>query len=160
MLLQNANGQVIQRIDYSGGTPFSIADIAPAGYVQDHWMLNNKFAIDGGVRLESQSVTHTFRAAPRAGFSWSPNASSRTVIRGGAGVFYDYVPLNVYAFNNYPQQTVTNYDSTGAVIGLPVSYLNLTQQAASRFPLSIATTSTPEILRPTALRGISRLNAR
>ncbi len=57
------------------------------------------------------------------------------MIRGGAGVFYDYVPLNVYAFNNYPQQTVTNYDNTGAVIGLPVSYLNLTQQAASRFPL-------------------------
>ena len=135
VLLQNPNGQVIQRIDYSGGSPFSITDVAPAGYVQDHWMLNNKFAVDGGVRLESQSVTHTFRAAPRAGFSWSPNASSRTVIRGGAGVFYDYVPLNVYAFNNYPQQTVTNYDSTGAVVGLPVSYLNLTQQAASRFPL-------------------------
>ncbi len=118
VLLQNANGQVIQQIDYSGGTPFSITDIAPAGYVQDHWMLNNKFAIDGGVRLESQSVTHTFRAAPRAGFSWSPNANSRTVVRGGAGVFYDYVPLNVYAFNNYPQQTVTNYDNTGAVVGL------------------------------------------
>ena len=32
-------------------------------------------------------------------------------------------------------RTVTNYDNTGAVIGLPVSYLNLTQQAASRFPL-------------------------
>jgi Carboxypeptidase regulatory-like domain/TonB-dependent Receptor Plug Domain len=135
VMLQDTDGQVIQRIDYSGGAPFSITDIAPAGYVQDHWMLNNKVAIDAGVRLESQSVTHTFRAAPRAGFSWSPNASSRTVIRGGAGVFYDYVPLNVYAFNNYPQQAVTNYDSTGAVIGLPVTYLNLTQQAASRFPL-------------------------
>ena len=135
VLLQNTDGQVIQRIDYSGGSSFSINDIAPAGYVQDHWMLNNKFALDAGLRLESQSVTHTFRAAPRAGFSWSPNASSRTVIRGGAGVFYDYVPLNVYAFNNYPQQTVTNYDSTGAVIGVPLTYLNLTQQAATRFPL-------------------------
>jgi len=135
VLLQNTNGQLIQKIDYSGGSSFSITDIAPAGYVQDHWMINNKLAFDAGVRLESQSVTHTFRSAPRAGFSWSPNASSRTVIRGGAGVFYDYVPLNVYAFNNYPLQTVTNYDSTGTVIGSPITYLNLTQSAASRFPL-------------------------
>ncbi len=135
VLLQNTKGQLIQRIDYSGGSSFSITDIAPAGYVQDHWMINNKLAFDAGVRLESQSVTHTFRSAPRAGFSWSPNASSRTVIRGGAGVFYDYVPLNVYAFNNYPLQTVTNYDITGTVIGAPITYLNLTQSAASRFPL-------------------------
>ena len=55
VLLQNANGQMIQRIDYSGGTPFSITDIAPAGYVQDHWMLNDEFAIDGGVRLNRKA---------------------------------------------------------------------------------------------------------
>jgi len=135
VLIQDASGQLIQRVDYSGGNPFAISDVAPAGYVQDHWMLNNKFALDAGIRLESQSVTHTFRSAPRAGFSWSPNASSRTVIRGGAGVFYDYVPLNVYAFNSYPQQTITNYGPGGTVLGSPITYLNLMQPAGmSNFP--------------------------
>ncbi len=68
VLLQNTSGQVIQQIDYSGGSSFSITDIAPAGYVQDHWMINNKLAFDAGVRLESQTVTHTFRSCTASWF--------------------------------------------------------------------------------------------
>jgi len=45
------------------------------------------------------------------------------------------VPLNPYAFSSYPQQTVTLYNNAGGVIGSPIQYINLTQQAAeSKFP--------------------------
>ena len=35
-----------------------------------------------------------------------PNAG--TVVRAGMGLFYDRVPLNVYSFDHYPNQMVTN----------------------------------------------------
>jgi len=133
--LQNANCQVIQQIRYVGGKPYYVADTEPSIYAQDHWILNPHLALDAGIRLERQTVTSTTRAAPRAGFVWSPGDSGKTIVRGGIGVFYDSVPLDVYAFNSYPNQIITTYDARGLPVGPPVRYLNITAKAAnSTFP--------------------------
>ena len=133
--LENASGQHIQQIRYVGGKPYYVSDTEPALYGQDHWILNPHFALDAGIRLEGQTVTSTTRAAPRTGFVWSPGDSGTTVIRGGIGVFYDSVPLDVYAFNSYPNQLITTYNAQGLPVGPPVRYLNITSQAAeSNFP--------------------------
>ena len=135
VLIENSTGQLASRIDFSGAGSFALSDLEPSFFVQDHWVLRPNFALDLGMRLESQTITHTFRIAPRAGFAWTPDQSQTTVIRGGIGVFYDNVPLNTYAFSSYPQQTVTMYNGAGGVIGSPIQYINLTQQAAeSKFP--------------------------
>lgn len=127
VLLQDNNGALIQRIDFAGGKPYSVADTEPAIYVQDHWVMTTRFALDAGLRMEGQTITHTFRTAPRAGFVWSPQQSGKTVVRGGIGVFYDAVPLDVYAFGSYPRQTVTSYDSSGAVTSVQ-PFVNVTSQ--------------------------------
>lgn len=129
--LRDNSGNLLQRIDFTGGAPYSLTDTEPAVYVQDHWVMNPQFALDMGVRVEAQTVTHTFRTAPRTGFVWSPEKSRKTVIRGGIGVFYDAVPLDVYAFNSYPQQTVTSYNSSGAVTSIQ-HFVNVTDQQAEK----------------------------
>ena len=135
VLIEDSTGHLASRTDFSGTGSFAVSDLEPSLYVQDHWVLRPNFALDLGMRWESQTITQTVRTAPRAGFAWTPDQSQTTVIRGGIGIFYDNVPLNTYAFSSYPQQTVTMYSSAGGVIGSPIQYINLTQQAAeSEFP--------------------------
>jgi hypothetical protein len=123
--LTDANGRPLQDISYSGAGKYDLSDVEPAAYFQDHWMAKKSLALDAGVRWETQSITSTMRLAPRAGFAWTPfKASPSTVLRGGMGVFFDAVPLNVYAFRSYPEQTVTTYDSAGNVSDGPRLFHN------------------------------------
>ena len=134
VLIDDAGGHLLRQIDFSGAGAFDLADTEPAAFAEDHWVLNSHLAIDAGLRLEAQSITSTTRTAPRTGFEWTPDVG-KTVVRGGIGVFYDSVPLDVYAFNSYPEQTITTYNLSGIPVGPPVQYINLTAQAAhSTFP--------------------------
>lgn len=136
VLIQDAAGHPIQRIDFTGGSSFGVSDLEPAVYVQDHWVMNSHFALDTGARFEAQTITNTTRSAPRTGFVWSPGNEAKTIVRGGIGVFYDYVPLDLYAFGKYPAQTITTFNGSGGVIGAPAQFVNLTQSAAQAgFPL-------------------------
>ena len=133
-VLQNTNGLPLQRIDFVGGKPFDLSDLEPAFFIQDHWVINPHLAFDAGVRLEAQSITSTTRTAPRGGFVWSPGSTANT-IRGGMGIFYDSVPLDIYAFNSYPEQVITTIQLGGTTDWPSGRYINLTDQAVqSEFP--------------------------
>jgi hypothetical protein len=134
VLIENSSAQLLQRVDFVGGKPFDLSDLEPAFFVQDHWAISSHLALDMGVRYEEQSITSTTRTAPRGGFVWSPD-SGRTTVRGGMGLFYDSVPLDIYAFNSYPSQLITTYGPNGLPVGPPIHYINLTDQAVqSKFP--------------------------
>jgi hypothetical protein len=70
-------------------------------YVQDEWKATPSLTINAGLRYDLQWLqtvnTDTNNLAPRAGFAWTPTASRHTIVRGGAGLFYDRVPLRAVA---------------------------------------------------------------
>ncbi len=47
---------------------------------------------------------------------WTPFAGGRTIVRGGIGVFFDRVPLNVYGFAFYPDEIITLYTPDGSIV--------------------------------------------
>lgn len=127
--VRDTAGQLLKRIEFAGGSPYNRNDLELAAFGQDHWLVTSKLALDLGLRLERQGITETVRLAPRAGLAWTPFGNQRTVIRGGMGIFYDRVPLNVYSFSTFPEQVVTSYGPGGVVIDGPRRFLNITDQA-------------------------------
>lgn len=120
----DAAGQMTQQISFFGGREFRMADNEFALFAQDHWAVTKRLAFDLGVRGESQEVSDSVRVAPRAGFVWAPFAKAGTTVRGGFGVFYDRVPLNVYAFSHYPKEQVQNFLPDGEPAGDPFIFAN------------------------------------
>ncbi|HEY2932597.1 MAG TPA: TonB-dependent receptor [Acidobacteriota bacterium] len=77
-------------------------------YLQDSWKVRPNFTLNLGLRydvelrpktsnvvnaappfqFEFRSVNDTDNFAPRAGFSWDPGGSGKTVLRGGYGLYY------------------------------------------------------------------------
>jgi hypothetical protein len=130
----DSSNQLIERITFSGGQPFRVSDTEYALFAQDHWVVSPNLAFDLGLRAESQEVSETLRLAPRAGVVWSPFGGSATVVRAGAGLFYDRVPLNVYSFGQYPNQIVTMYDGAGQISSGPFVYTNGLGEVSAHAP--------------------------
>jgi hypothetical protein len=130
--IESTSGTLLKRIQFAGGDKFSKSDFEFAAFAQDHWTLNARLAFDAGVRMDRQNITDTVRFAPRTGFALTPFKNKSTIIRGGAGVFFDHVPLNVYAFEHYPQQLVTTYDTNGNLLDGPRLFQNVIDITGSR----------------------------
>ena len=135
VLIKDNQGQLVKRIDWVGGQTFDRTDLETAFFGQDHWVITRKLAMDVGTRFERQGITDSTRVAPRVGLAWTPFANQQTTIRGGFGLFYDRVPLSVFAFNGYPEQVITTFGPNGEITDGPRHFINITDRAETRFPL-------------------------
>ena len=115
-----------------GPTQFTLSNGIPiqgvrqfdlGAFVQDDWRFKQNLTIQMGVRYETQNNIRDHNDwAPRLAFAWAPGAkkgqNSKTVIRGGFGMFYDRLDesdtLQALRFNGTTQ---TNYNITGGSAG-------------------------------------------
>ena len=76
--------------------------------------MHPRLTVDLGLRLDHDSLSaDPANVAPRIGFVFAPTRDNRTAIRGGFGVFFDKIPINVAIFTGFPAQTITNYAPDG-----------------------------------------------
>jgi hypothetical protein len=97
-----AMGAGPSKFSIQAGDPYvSMVRRDAAPFIQDDWKVRPNFTLSLGLRYEFQNLIHDNKDwAPRLGFAWAPGSSKngppKTVIRGGAGIFYDRVSFSAY----------------------------------------------------------------
>jgi hypothetical protein len=113
-------------------------------FLQDNWQLHPRFTLELGLRLDRDSRSaESLNAAPRIGFVFAPTKGNRTAIRGGVGLFYDKIPLNVALFSSFPAQTITTFAADGVTVTQPAttySHIIATPQGTLSLPYSFGAT--------------------
>jgi outer membrane receptor protein involved in Fe transport len=114
----------IEQIQFGPTSNFSIHQNEIAWFVSDKWTVSNRLRFDLGLRFDRDSVTDSVNTSPRAGFVLSLTGDGKTMLKGGAGFFYDRVPLNIPTFPYLPSRTVSELNQAGEVIS-STKYLNV-----------------------------------
>ena len=122
--LSNANGTFVfaSLAAYEAGTPSQYSRLIGdtvvaykqyqfAGYIQDEFRARSNLSVSVGLRWEAQTHARSLTGfAPRAGFAWAPFQDAKTTLRGGFGLFYQWIPAEIYGqtlrFNGLNQDTL------------------------------------------------------
>jgi hypothetical protein len=115
-----ADGTRSQQFDYEGDGRLSRNKKQFLAYFEDKWTLNRRLTIEYGVRYDRDNVASENNISPRIGFAFLPLVDGRTVVRGGIGIFYDDINLNVATFSQLQDRILTHFGPDGLqVIGSP-----------------------------------------
>ncbi len=121
--LLGASGTMIERITFSPTGSLNVGQNETAAYVFDQWAPLSRLSFGLGMRLDSDTVTGSTHITPRGSLLLTLTGDGRTLLSGGAGVFYDRVPLMLPTVPELPERTVSMYDSTGTFSG-STAYVN------------------------------------
>jgi hypothetical protein len=106
----------VERVEFGPATHFHVPQNSIAWFVADEWRALPRLTLNLGLRFDRDSITDDVDTAPRAGFALRLTRDSRTVLKGGAGLFYSRVPLNVASFPLLPDRTVASLSPAGEVL--------------------------------------------
>jgi Carboxypeptidase regulatory-like domain len=133
-----ANGTRDQLLEFVGSGILDRQQHEFSAFVQDKWIVNTQLVFDLGLRYDRDGIGKNNNLAPRVGFVFAPTHSDRTLIRGGVGLFYDKIPLNVGSFEQYQSLLVTRFANDGVTpIDGPRLLLNTAPQDLEN-PYSLA----------------------
>jgi len=124
-----------QRIEFVKPTAIDRPLTEITAFVQDHWVLNRSFTLEGGLRIDRNNISGQTEVSPRLSLLYLPFGDERTTIRAGIGLFYDRSPMSNRYFEpasldddeinsipvtvtatNFPTRVVTTYAADGRTI--------------------------------------------
>jgi hypothetical protein len=132
-----ANGTLSEEIAFVGSGRLSRSRWSIQGYAQDSWTVSPRLSVQYGARFDDDSLTGDVNVAPRGSFTATVTPDGRTVLRGGAGLFYDPIPLNVASFDQLQERSVTAFAADGVTPGGPARLVPNVVASAIHTPRSI-----------------------
>lgn len=115
-----ADGTRSQQFDYEGNGLVSSNKTQFLAYFEDKWTLNRRLTLGYGVRYDRDNIASENNISPRISFAFLPVLDGRTVVRGGLGVFYDDINLNVATVSQLQDRILTRFGPDGLnVVSLP-----------------------------------------
>jgi hypothetical protein len=109
------SNRLVERIDFSAPARLNVHQNEYAFFIQDKWTVWPRLTVDLGLRLDRDSISQENNPAPRVGFAYLLTQDNKTVLRGGMGLFYDRVNLNIPTFLDLPERTETRFAPSGSV---------------------------------------------
>jgi hypothetical protein len=131
------NGTFSQEIAFTGNGLLNRHRTALRGYGQDSWTVSPRLSVQFGARYDYDSLTGDVNVAPRGSFTATPSDDGRTVVRGGGGVFYDPIPLNVASFGQMQERLITSFEADGVTPVGPTVLMQNVVASAIHTPRSI-----------------------
>jgi hypothetical protein len=114
--VRGAAGELLERIDFSGGDPLAQNSNELSAYIQDHWSPFSDLTVDWGLRLDYDNIAEQANFGPRFSFAYSPALLPKTAFKGGIGKFYDKVFLNAADFEKYPDRVISDFAPDGRLL--------------------------------------------
>ena len=135
--MRGADGRLLRRISFRGPGELDASDVITSGYVQDHWQVSARLALDLGFRYDYDALLGQTHPSPRTAFSLTLDQGGRTLVKGGWGVFFDQVFLQVDAFGQFQQRVEQDFNGTAdAPAGPSVVFENRVDPSGLEEPTS------------------------
>jgi hypothetical protein len=131
------DGTLSRAIVFTGDGLLDRDRTALRGYGQDSWALSPRLTVQYGARYDYDSFTSDLNVAPRVSFTATATDDGRTVVRGGVGVFYDLVPLNVASFAQMQEREIASFDADGMTPAGPIVVMRNVVGSEIKTPRSI-----------------------
>ena len=133
-----ADGSRSQQIDFTGAGQLDRNKREYFAFFGDKWTVNQRLTLEYGVRFDRDNLAGQNNLAPRLGFAFLPFSDGRTVIRGGVGLFYDQISLNIATFTQLQDRVLTRFGPDGVQpLGVPQPQRFQLAEASIRTPRSV-----------------------
>jgi hypothetical protein len=124
--VRRTDGTLAEQIDFVGNPTIARNKTEFTVYLHDKWNVNRRLTFDLGARYDYDTLAGKHLVAPRLAFAYVLTGDMRTLLRGGVGLFYDKVPLNVGTFPQLQQRVETSFASDGvSIVSGPLAFGNL-----------------------------------
>jgi hypothetical protein len=107
------DGTLSRQVTFSPITPYGRANFEASGYVEDRWLLNRRWIVEPGVRIDWDQVVRASLISPRLASSFLLTGDGSTKITAGVGRYYDPSNLDYATRQLGGQRTDMFFDPTG-----------------------------------------------